>query len=141
MNKFGGRFKYSKVLNVIDNIDDAITSNITRVIIRRKTVKIICWGTLILSQILNLSTLQGALARWEHKGILKRPYVLQDTTIFPQNVRKLLLIMSRLTISLRKEIQTLPPSQKRRNQAEFFINETNFQTTRGQHLESESKNT
>ena len=35
INKFGGRFKYSKVLNVIDNIDDAITSNITRVIIRR----------------------------------------------------------------------------------------------------------
>tara|TARA_B100001769_G_scaffold271764_1_gene265094 strand:+ start:498 stop:2435 length:1938 start_codon:yes stop_codon:yes gene_type:complete len=35
LNKFGGRFKYSKVLNVIDNIDEAITSNITRVIIRR----------------------------------------------------------------------------------------------------------
>ncbi len=35
LNKFGGRFKYSKVLNVIDNIDDAITSNITRVRIRR----------------------------------------------------------------------------------------------------------
>jgi len=35
INKFGGRFKYSKVLNVIDNIDTAITSNITKVIIRR----------------------------------------------------------------------------------------------------------
>ena len=35
LNKFGGRFKYSKILNVIDNIDDAITSNISRVIIRR----------------------------------------------------------------------------------------------------------
>ena len=35
INKFGGRFKYSKILNVIDNIDDAITSNITRVIVRR----------------------------------------------------------------------------------------------------------
>ena len=35
INKFGGRFKYSKVLSVIDNIDDAITSNITRVRIRR----------------------------------------------------------------------------------------------------------
>ena len=35
INKFGGRFKYSKVLNVIDNIDDAITSNITQVKIRR----------------------------------------------------------------------------------------------------------
>ena len=35
INKFGGRFKYSKVLNVIDNIDEAITSNITKVRIRR----------------------------------------------------------------------------------------------------------
>ena len=35
INKFGGRFKYSKVLSVIDNIDTAITSNITRVRIRR----------------------------------------------------------------------------------------------------------
>ena len=35
VNKFGGRFKYSKVLNVIDNIDTAITSNITKVRIRR----------------------------------------------------------------------------------------------------------
>ena len=35
VNKFGGRFKYSKVLNVVDNIDKAITSNITRVRIRR----------------------------------------------------------------------------------------------------------
>ena len=35
LNKFGGRFKYSKVLNVIDNIDNSITSNITRIKIRR----------------------------------------------------------------------------------------------------------
>jgi hypothetical protein len=35
LNKFGGRFKYSKVLNVIDNTDTAITSNITKVRIRR----------------------------------------------------------------------------------------------------------
>ena len=35
VNKFGGRFKYSKVLNVVDNIDKAITSNITRIKIRR----------------------------------------------------------------------------------------------------------
>ena len=35
LNRFGGRFKYSKVLNVIDNIDKSITSNITRVKIRR----------------------------------------------------------------------------------------------------------
>jgi hypothetical protein len=35
VNRFGGRFKYSKVLNVIDNIDKAITSNITRIQIRR----------------------------------------------------------------------------------------------------------
>ena len=35
INKFGGRFKYSKVLSVIDNIDSAITSNITKIMIRR----------------------------------------------------------------------------------------------------------
>jgi|TARA_E500000305_G_C4027395_1_gene242640 hypothetical protein len=35
INKFGGRLKYSKLLKVIDNTDDAITSNITKIIIRR----------------------------------------------------------------------------------------------------------
>ena len=35
INKFGGRFKYSKVCQVIDDVDSAITSNITRVLIRR----------------------------------------------------------------------------------------------------------
>ena len=35
LNKFGGRFKYSKVQQVIDNTDSAVTSNITKVIIRR----------------------------------------------------------------------------------------------------------
>jgi hypothetical protein len=35
LNKFGGRFKYSKLLNIIDNSDVAITSNITKIIIRR----------------------------------------------------------------------------------------------------------
>ena len=36
LNKFGGRFKYSKLLQIIDNVDTlAITSNITRVKMRR----------------------------------------------------------------------------------------------------------
>jgi len=35
LNKFGGRFKFSKIQQVIDNTDTAITSNITKVIIRR----------------------------------------------------------------------------------------------------------
>ena len=35
VNKFGGRFKYSKSLSLIDNVDAAITSNITLVTIRR----------------------------------------------------------------------------------------------------------
>jgi hypothetical protein len=35
VNKFGGRFKYSKVLQMIDSVDDSITSNITTVKIRR----------------------------------------------------------------------------------------------------------
>ena len=41
MNKFGGRFKYSKLLQVIDNTDPAITSNITRVKVRRDLKAII----------------------------------------------------------------------------------------------------
>lgn len=35
LNSFGGRFKYSKVLQVIDSTDTSITSNITKVRIRR----------------------------------------------------------------------------------------------------------
>jgi len=35
LNKFGGRFKYSKAQKIIDETDTAITSNITKVIIRR----------------------------------------------------------------------------------------------------------
>ena len=35
MNRFGGRFKYSKVLQLIDRVDSAITSNITKIKIRR----------------------------------------------------------------------------------------------------------
>ena len=35
MNRFGGRFKYSKVLQLIDRVDDSITSNVTKVRIRR----------------------------------------------------------------------------------------------------------
>lgn len=35
INKFGGRFRYSKILHNIDKVDNAITSNITKVIIRR----------------------------------------------------------------------------------------------------------
>ena len=35
MNQFGGRFKYSKLICVIDNSSDAITSNITTIVMRR----------------------------------------------------------------------------------------------------------
>ena len=35
MNRFGGRFKYSKVLQLIDRVENSITSNITKVRIRR----------------------------------------------------------------------------------------------------------
>tara|TARA_B100002019_G_scaffold135208_1_gene116532 strand:+ start:555 stop:2465 length:1911 start_codon:yes stop_codon:yes gene_type:complete len=35
LNSFGGRFKYSKIQQVIDNTDEGITSNITKVRIRR----------------------------------------------------------------------------------------------------------
>jgi len=35
LNRFGARFKYSKFLNLIDNSHNAITSNITNVVMRR----------------------------------------------------------------------------------------------------------
>lgn len=35
LNKFGGRFKYSKAQRIIDETDTAITSNITKVLMRR----------------------------------------------------------------------------------------------------------
>ena len=35
LNKFGGRFKYSKTIQLIDGVDNAITSNITRIRMRR----------------------------------------------------------------------------------------------------------
>ena len=38
LNKFGGRFKYSKVLSMIDNVDNSITSNITTIRIRRNLI-------------------------------------------------------------------------------------------------------
>jgi hypothetical protein len=38
MNKYGSRFKYSKFLRLIDNSDPSITSNITKVRIRRDLV-------------------------------------------------------------------------------------------------------
>ena len=38
LNQFGGRFKYSKVLSMIDNVDNSITSNITTVRIRRNLI-------------------------------------------------------------------------------------------------------
>ena len=41
LNKFGGRFRYSKVLRTIDDTDSAITSNITRIVIRRNLVALL----------------------------------------------------------------------------------------------------
>ena len=41
LNSFGGRFKYSKVLQIIDNSDIAITSNITKIKIRRDLMAMI----------------------------------------------------------------------------------------------------
>ena len=38
VNKFGGRFKYSKAVGLIDSVDSSITSNITRVLIRRNLI-------------------------------------------------------------------------------------------------------
>ena len=38
VNKFGGRFKYSKAVSLIDSVDSSITSNITLVTIRRNLI-------------------------------------------------------------------------------------------------------
>ena len=40
INSFGGRFKYSKLLSIIDKVDNAITSNITVVVMRRDLVPV-----------------------------------------------------------------------------------------------------
>ena len=45
VNKFGGRFKYSRTVTLIDQVDNAITSNITKVTIRRNLrVEIAQWA-------------------------------------------------------------------------------------------------
>lgn len=41
INKFGGRFRYSKVLQIIDNVDTAITSNITKIRMRRDLLAVL----------------------------------------------------------------------------------------------------
>jgi len=41
VNRFGGRFRYSKLLRTIDSTDSAITSNITRIKIRRNLVALL----------------------------------------------------------------------------------------------------
>ena len=41
VNKFGGRFKYSKAISLIDSVDSSITSNITLVTIRRNLKAVI----------------------------------------------------------------------------------------------------
>ena len=41
LNQFGGRFRYSKVMRTIDGTDSAITSNITKVKIRRNLVALL----------------------------------------------------------------------------------------------------
>ena len=58
VNKFGGRFKYSKAVSLIDSIDASITSNITLVAIRRNLKSVIgqfaqyelCFGNMFHTQ-------------------------------------------------------------------------------------------
>ena len=58
VNKFGGRFKYSKAVSLIDSIDSSITSNITLVPIRRNLKAVIgqfaqyevCYGNMVHTQ-------------------------------------------------------------------------------------------
>ena len=58
VNKFGGRFKYSKSVSLIDSIDSSITSNITLVTIRRNLKAVlgqfaqyeVCYGNMFHTQ-------------------------------------------------------------------------------------------
>jgi len=58
VNKFGGRFKYSKAVSLVDSVDSSITSNITLVTIRRNLKAVlgqfaqyeVCFGNHIHSQ-------------------------------------------------------------------------------------------
>ena len=58
VNKFGGRFKYSKAVSLIDSVDSSITSNITLVTIRRNLRAVIgqfaqyelCFGNMFHTQ-------------------------------------------------------------------------------------------
>ena len=58
VNKFGGRFKYSKAVSLIDSVDSSITSNITLVTIRRNLKAVlgqfaqyeICYGNMFHTQ-------------------------------------------------------------------------------------------
>jgi len=58
VNKFGGRFKYSKAISLIDSVDSSITSNITLVTIRRNLKAVlgqfaqyeICYGNMFHTQ-------------------------------------------------------------------------------------------
>jgi hypothetical protein len=58
VNKFGGRFKYSKAVSLIDNVDSSITSNITLVTIRRNLKAVlgqfaqyeVCYGNMFHTQ-------------------------------------------------------------------------------------------
>ncbi len=58
VNKFGGRFKYSKAVSLIDSIDSSITSNITLITIRRNLKAVlgqfaqyeVCYGNMFHTQ-------------------------------------------------------------------------------------------
>ena len=58
VNKFGGRFKYSKAISLIDSVDTSITSNITLVTIRRNLKAVlgqfaqyeVCFGNMFHTQ-------------------------------------------------------------------------------------------
>ena len=58
VNKFGGRFKYSKAVSLIDSVDSSVTSNITLVTIRRNLRSVlgqfaqyeICFGNMFHTQ-------------------------------------------------------------------------------------------
>jgi hypothetical protein len=80
LNKFGGRFKYSKAIKTIDSTNNAITSNITKVKIRRNV-----------GVILNEPT-QYKICFENRFSALAKGYNIRSTGFFIKDVKEIVYI-------------------------------------------------
>lgn len=80
LNKFGGRFKYSKSIRIIDSTNNSITSNITKVRIRRNV-----------GVILNEPT-QYKICFENRFGVLSSGYNIRSTGFYIPDVSKVVYI-------------------------------------------------